>query len=176
MNAQEIIHRLGLEPHPEEGGFFRETYRAAECTPAVALPSRYGKGRGETAKDGTARNHGTAIYYLLTPDTYSHLHRLKSDEIFHFYLGGPVRMLQLAPEGGSRTLTIGPDIMAGHEPQVVVPRGVWQGACLLQGEFALLGCTVAPGFEFADYDHASRAELLAQYPEYAADIKRLTAT
>ncbi len=164
MDAYEIIERLGLVPHPEEGGFFRETYRADEVVEAAGLPRHY----------STARCMGTAIYYLLTPDTFSALHRLASDEIFHFYLGGAVQMLQLAQDGTSKSVVIGSDIAAGHEPQVIVPRGVWQGARLLTGEFALLGCTVAPGFEFADYEHGSRAALTTKYPSHAVEIERLT--
>src|SRR5581483_11176343 len=95
----------------------------------------------------------TAIYYLLTPDTVSAMHRLATDEIFHFYLGDPVEMLQLRPDGSHRVAILGPDLDAGQRPQIVVPRGVWQGARLVPGgRFALLGTTVAPGFDYADYE------------------------
>jgi predicted cupin superfamily sugar epimerase len=165
LTAEALIQHLGLAPHPKEGGYFRETYRAAESWPAAALPPRY---RGE-------RSAGTAIYYLLTPNTCSALHRLQSDEIFHFYLGGPVRMLQLLPDGGGQTLLLGPDLLAGQHLQAVVPRGVWQGSFLEPGHpFALLGCTVAPGFDYVDYDSADRQALLRQYPEQAELIRRLT--
>jgi uncharacterized protein len=127
---------LGLVPHPIEGGFFTETYRSADLLPGDTLPARY---RGPRAA-------ATAIYYLLTPETFSAMHRLGSDEIFHFYLGDPVEMLQLAPDGSHRVVVIGPDLEAGQRPQVVVPRGVWQGARLRPGgRLALLGTTVAPG-------------------------------
>jgi predicted cupin superfamily sugar epimerase len=163
--ADELIAFLGLRPHLREGGHFRETYRSADLLPPGALPARY----------GAPRYAGTAIYYLLTPGTCSALHRLASDEIFHFYLGGPVRMLQLFPDGQGREIVLGPDLLNEQSPQVVVPRGVWQGSVLEPGaEFALLGCTVAPGFEYADYEHANRAELLARYPAFAEMIKRLT--
>ena len=163
--AAELIAFLKLQPHPREGGFFRETYRAADQLPAAALPPHY----------GSPRSAGTAIYYLLTPDTCSALHRLGSDEIFHFYLGSPVRMLRLFPDGQGKEIVLGPDLMNGQEVQVVVPRGVWQGSVLEPGgEFALLGCTVAPGFEYADYEHGSRAELAARYPAFADLIERLT--
>ena len=166
MTAQELIARLNLQPHPKEGGFFRETYRSADVWPAAALPSRY---RAD-------RRASTAIYYLLTPGTFSALHRLQSDEVFHFYLGSPVRMLQLAPDGGSREVVLGPDVLAGQQLQVVVPRGVWQGSLLEPGgDFALLGCTVAPGFEYVDYEHGDRGALTAQYPASAELIRRLTA-
>src|SRR5213080_389937 len=135
-SADELIRHLGLRPHPKEGGYFRETYRAAESY--ANLPTRY---QGP-------RSASTAIYYLLTPNTYSALHRLQTDEIFHFYLGDPIRMLQLDADGNGRTIVLGPDMLHGHNLQVVVPRGIWQG-CFLEpdGKFALLGCTVAPGFE-----------------------------
>jgi predicted cupin superfamily sugar epimerase len=164
-SADELIRFLQLQPHPKEGGYFRETYRAAEVWPAASLPSRYG---GD-------RRASTAIYYLLTPTTFSALHRLATDEVFHFYLGSPVRMLQLWPNGSSRTVTLGADVFAGHEVQVVVPRGVWQGSLLQEGgDFALLGCTVAPGFEYADYETGRRDALRAQYPAVAELIARLT--
>jgi predicted cupin superfamily sugar epimerase len=163
--AEELIAFLKLQPHPKEGGFFRETYRAAERIDPDALPGRY----------GMARAHGTAIYYLLTPSAFSALHRLASDEIFHFYLGDPVRMLQLSPDGRGQTVVLGPELLTGQEVQVVVPRGVWQGSLLEPGgRFALLGCTVAPGFEYADYEAGQRAALTAKYPQFADLIARLT--
>jgi predicted cupin superfamily sugar epimerase len=163
--ADEIIRKLNLQPHPKEGGFFRETYRAAERFAATALPARY----------GAERSGSTAIFYLLTPGTCSALHLLQSDEIFHFYAGGPVRMLQLHADGHGQEITLGPDVLAGQQPQVLVPHGVWQGSHLLPGaDFALLGCTVSPGFDYADYEHGQRAELLAKYPAHAELIRRLT--
>ena len=145
---------LGLVPHPIEGGFFAETYRSGDLLPGDALPARY---RGPRAA-------ATAIYYLLTPETFSAMHRLGSDEIFHFYLGDPVEMLQLAPDGSHRVVVIGADLEAGQRPQVVVPRGVWQGARVRPGgRLALLGTTVAPGFDYADYETGARAALLASY-------------
>ncbi len=103
------------------------------------------------------------------------MHRLRSDEIFHFYAGGAVEMLQLLPDGTGRTVVIGNDIRAGQRPQVVVEGGIWQGARLVPGgSWALLGCTVAPGFEYEDYDSASRDELTAKWPEFADRIATLT--
>ncbi|MFA7428989.1 MAG: cupin domain-containing protein [Rhodospirillaceae bacterium] len=166
LNADDIIRRLDLLPHPKEGGYFRETWRAAEDIPAAALPGRY----------TSARAFGTAIYYLLTPSTFSHLHRLCSDEVFHFYLGDAVEQLHLHPDGTAERVVIGADLAAGQAPQVIVPAGVWQGARLVPGgTVALLGCTVAPGFDFTDYDHADRAALLDRWPEHAALITALTA-
>jgi len=165
MSAEELIKLLKLRPHPKEGGFFCETYRADETLSAGALPSRY----------GAARSVGTAIYYLLTPTAFSAMHRLASDEIFHLYLGGPVRMLQLFPNGQGKTVLFGSDLVAGQSPQVIVPRGVWQGTMLEPGvPFALLGCTVAPGFDYADYEDGKRDELIARYPDFADWIRRLT--
>jgi uncharacterized protein len=165
MTAEELIARLGLQPHPKEGGFFRETYRSAECIGKPHLPQRY------TAD----RSFGTAIYYLLTPTSISAMHRLASDEIFHFYLGDPVRMLNLGPGSEGREIVLGTDLAAGHQLQIVVPRGVWQGSMLMDGgRFALLGCTVTPGFDYADYEHGSRAELTARHPSHAELIGKLT--
>ncbi len=159
MTANEIKSLLNLVPHPIEGGFFRRTYTSPGT---VELP------RG-------LRAHGTAIYYLLEPGTFSEMHVLNSDEIFHFYLGDPVEMLQLYPDGSSAVLTLGPDLGAGQHVQLVVPAGVWQGTRLLgDGKVALLGCTVTPGFDFADYKNATYAELAAKWPSQAERIRALT--
>jgi predicted cupin superfamily sugar epimerase len=165
--AREIIEALGLQPHPIEGGFFRETYRSEGVIPSAALPGMY-QGRGD-------RSYGTAIYYLLTADTFSEMHRLPTEEVFHYYAGSPMRMLQLFPDGLGCEVIIGPDVLAGQQPQVVVPPGVWQGSRLEPGgAFILLGATMAPGFDYADYDQGRRGELTAQYPEHAEAIRLLT--
>ncbi len=128
LTTDQIITHLKLTSHPKEGGYFRETYRSSEEIAQKTLPSRY-KGM---------RPFGTAIYYLLTPESFSAIHRLQSDEIFHFYLGDPVEMLRLWPDGSGRTVMLGPDLLDGMEPQVIVPRGVWQGAKLVKnGKFSL---------------------------------------
>jgi len=159
MTASEIKTLLHLEPHPIEGGFFRRTYTSPGV---VVLP------RG-------LRAQGTAIYYLLEPGTFSEMHVLDSDEIFHFYLGDPVEMLQIFPDGHAATFILGPDIAAGQHVQLVVPAGVWQGTHLLgNGKVALLGCTVTPGFDFADYRNASYAELVDLCPGEAGRIRALT--
>jgi predicted cupin superfamily sugar epimerase len=166
MTAEEIIALLKLKPHPKEGGFFAETYRAGEAIPPGALPSRY----------VGPRAFGTAIYYLLTAGTISAMHRLQSDEVFHFYLGDPVEMLQLLPDGTGRTIMLGNDLTVGMRPQVIVARGVWQGSRLVDGgKFALLGCTVAPGFDFADYEHGRRDDLIGSHPRFRERIMALTA-
>jgi uncharacterized protein len=163
--ADELIALLQLQPHPKEGGFFRETYRSADRLAAAHLPERY---HGD-------RSACTAIYYLLTPTAISALHRVATDEIFHFYLGDPVRMLQLGPGKATREIVFGSDLAAGQQLQVVVPRGIWQGSLLEPGgRFALFGCTVAPGFEYEDYEHGKRGELTEQFPEHREMIRRLT--
>lgn len=164
MSADDVIRLLQLQPHPVEGGFFRETYRSAAALPASALPAH-----------GADRCVSTAIYYLLKPGHVSELHVLPGDEVFHFYLGAPVRMLQLWPDGSGREVVLGPDLGAGEVPQLVVPGGVWQGTRLVgDASFALLGCTVAPGFDYADYRSARRAELVARWPGFADRIAELT--
>jgi predicted cupin superfamily sugar epimerase len=159
MTASEIKTLLQLEPHPVEGGFYRRMYASAE---AVELP----RGR---------RLLGTAIYYLLEPGTFSEMHMLPSDELFHFYLGDPVEMLQLRPGGRSEIFTLGQDLAAGQHLQLLVPAGVWQGTRLLPGgQLTLLGCTVTPGFDFADYRSGSYEELAALWPAEAKRIRLLT--
>ncbi len=165
LTADQIKSILGLEPHPAEGGYFAETYRATGTIPGAALPDRY----------GGPRSFSTAIYYLLTPETFSEMHRVASDEVFHFYLGDPVEMLQLRPDGSGEVVTLGSDILNGMQPQVVVPAGVWQGSRLRPGgAFALLGTTVAPGFEYEDYVSGERETLLEAYPAFADQIVALT--
>lgn len=160
-----LIQKYGLEPLPGEGGYYVQTYRSKESIAKSALPQRY----------DSERVFGTAIYYLLTPDTFSALHRLPTDEIFHFYLGDPVRMLHLLPDGQSKTFTLGQDIVQGQELQLVVPRGVWQGSYLNPGgRFALLGTTMAPGFEFVDLELGDREVLISKYPDRKDMIQRLT--
>lgn len=164
VTVEELKSLLGLVEHAQEGGFFAETWRSPHLLPAGALPGYAG-----------ARALGTAIYYLLTPDTFSEMHRLRSDEVFHFYLGDPVEMLQLAPGGAGRVVRLGADLAAGQRPQALVPAGVWQGSRLVPGgRYALLGTTVAPGFEPEDCERGTRAELAAGWPEHAGLIAALT--
>jgi hypothetical protein len=159
VTADEIKTLLNLQPHPIEGGWYRRTYTSGG---SVDLP------RGTRAA-------GTAIYYLLEPGTFSEMHVLDSDEMFHFYLGDPVEMLQLYADGRSAVITLGPDLAAGQHVQLVVPAGVWQGTRLVgDGKAALLGCTVTPGFDFADYRNASYEELAARWPREAERIRALT--
>src|SRR5947209_1954626 len=118
--AEEIIRALALEAHPIEGGFFRETYRSRETISGSALPPEYPR--------DAQRSLATSIYYLLTPQTFSEMHRLPTEEIYHVYLGGPVRMLQLLADGSGREILLGNNVLTGHQPQVIVPAGVWQGS------------------------------------------------
>ena len=164
MTAQEVIALLELTPHPVEGGYFRETYRCSDVLPQLVLPRNPG-----------SRSLGTAIYYLLTPVTVSAMHRLPTDEVFHFYLGDPVEMLQLWPNGEAKSLVLGSDIARGQLVQTVVPGGIWQGSVLKPGgSFALLGATMAPGFDYADYVTGDRDELTRVWPEQAEAIRRRT--
>lgn len=159
MTAEEIKALLKLEPHPIEGGWFRRTFTS---TANLDLP------RG-------VRAQATAIYYLLEPGTFSEMHVLDSDEIFHFYLGDPVEMLQLFPDGRSAVFVLGPDLSAEQHVQVVVPAGVWQGMRLIDnGKTALMGCTVTPGFNYADYHNAKCADLISKWPDQAERIRALT--
>jgi uncharacterized protein len=165
MTPNDIITHLKLEPLVPEGGYYRETYRAVESIPAYGLPGRY----------MGPRAFSTAIYFLLTSDTVSAMHRLLSDEVFHFLAGDPVELLRLYPDGTSEVATLGQDIAHGHHLQVVVPRDVWQGAALAgKGSWVLMGVTVAPGFEYADYEHGDREKLISGWPDRAALIRRLT--
>ncbi|SNT01322.1 hypothetical protein SAMN05421770_103457 [Granulicella rosea] len=161
MNAEEVKQMLGLMPHPREGGWYVRTYEASETVELARYPS--------------ARRTGTAIYYLLEPNTFSEMHLLASDEVFHFYAGDPVEQIQLFPDGTGLRVVIGNDLAGGARPQVVVPHGVWQGARLVPGgTWALLGCTVSPGFEFEDYTAGDRAELCGLWREWAEEIAELT--
>ena len=165
LTADRIRALLKLEPHPIEGGYFIETYQSALRIPRACLPEAY-------ASDRAA---GTAIYYLLTPETFSALHKLPGDEIFHFYLGDPVEMLQLHPGGSGEVIVLGQDIAAGMRPQHVVRGGVWQGSRLRPGgSYALLGTTMSPGFDYTDYETGSRETLTKLYPKHSALIAALT--
>ena len=165
MTAEEVKQLLQLTPLSIEGGFFRETYRSRWNVSTEYLPEGV---RG-------SRSIGTAIYYLLTPETYSRLHRVPGTEVFHFYAGDPVIMLQLLPDGSTRTITIGNDLAAGHQPQVVVRGQVWQGSKLAPGgKWALMGTTMSPGFDYADYENGEAEPLVAQYPAAMQAIREYT--
>ena len=163
MTADEIKTLLKLDPHPVEGGCFRRTYTSSLNVEVHRVSGR------------ATRAMGTAIYYLLEAGTFSEMHVLSSDELFHFYLGDPVEMLQLWPGGRSEVVVLGSDLASGQHVQLLVPAGVWQGTRLIgDGQVALLGCSVVPGFDFEDYTSAGFAELAAKWPEQAARIQPLT--
>jgi len=165
LTGEKIIGLFKMKPLGDEGGYYVETYRASEKIPPGALPQRY----------SGPRAFATAILYLITDKAFSKLHRVRSDEVFHFYLGDPVIMLQLHPDGSGKIAELGHEITRGQNLQVTVPAGVWQGTLLKEGgRLALLGCTVAPGFESADYESAPIGELLKAYPHYRDLIKRLS--
>jgi hypothetical protein len=165
LTADEIRKHLKLQPHPVEGGYFVETYRAEHSLPQDALPAGYTGPRAVS----------TAIYYLLTPDSFSAMHRLRGDEIFHFYLGDPVELLQIKANGAGEVFVLGQDLVAGMRPQHMVPGGAWQGSRLKAGgKYALLGTTVAPGFDYQDFEIGEREELVAEYPAFVEMIKALT--
>ena len=154
MNAKEIIEKFKLKTHPSEGGYYSETHRANHILHESSLPDNY----------NSDRSLSTAIYYMLTPETKSLLHRLPTDEIYHFYLGDPVLMLQLYPDGSTKIVILGQDINAGQSVQITVPQNVWQGSCLLEGgKYALMGTTMAPGFDFVDNKIGDRNELIQLY-------------
>ncbi len=162
--ARTWIRMLDLRPHPE-GGWFRETWRAEESVDADGLPARYGGGR----------SHGTAIYYLLAEGAFSAIHRIRSPEVWHHYAGDPVEMIQLSNDGSAVRLLLGPDVAHGELPQIVVPRGTWQGARIVPlGRRSLLGCSVAPGFEFEDFELGVREDLVARWPDLESEIVALT--
>lgn len=156
MRAEELIRLLGLEPLPREGGWYAETYRSSERLP-----------------DG--RPLSTAIYYLLTRDTFSAMHRLGADELWHFHVGDPVTMLVLHPGGESEVVTLGPDLHAGERLQVVVPSRAWQGAYLAEGgEFALMGTTMSPGWDERELELGERDALVGSHPAQRHLIEKLT--
>ena len=155
LSPQEIADRLNLSPLSVEGGMFRRTWESKE------------------QQNGNAM--GSAIYFLLTANAFSHLHRLPSDEVYHFYLGDPVELSLLGPNGEVRQITLGTDLLSGQVPQAVAPAGWWQGSRVMDGgEYALLGTTMAPGYVDEDYEHGNAAILKAQYPSAADIIDRLT--
>ncbi len=164
--VRKLIKQLDLEPLVAEGGMFRQTYVSADLLSQAALPERY---RGD-------KPFSTAIYYLLSADprTYSSLHRVPTDEVFHFYLGDPVEMLLLEPGGAAQCIRLGQDVLNGQKVQFVVPAGWWQGSQLLPGgRFALMGTTMAPGFTPEDFEAGDAESLAAAYPEAAELIRSL---
>ncbi len=164
---EQLIKKLQLVPLPNEGGLFAETYRSDLILNKGHLPTSFS---GE-------RSINTAIYYMLTasPERVSKMHQLKSDEIYHFYLGDPLEMLLLYPDGNSKKVILGQNILEDNHVQFIVPKGVWQGSRLLPGgNYALLGTTVSPGFDFDDTIMGIKKNLINQYPSQSDLISQLT--
>lgn len=162
--VQRRIAALDLRPHPE-GGYYRETYRSPEQLPVEALPARY----------AGSRSFCTAILYLLPRGEFSAWHRLRSDELWHFHDGCPLLLHSLAPDGQLVTVLLGTSSEYSEVPQACVPAGWWFAAEPSdQGAYSLVGATVAPGFEFDDFELAERTTLTAQFPQHVELIRKLT--
>lgn len=163
-HIQQIIKTLNLLPHPE-GGYYKETYRSAGSINSDSLSADYsGK-----------RNYSTCIYFLLTSDTFSAFHRIKQDEIWHFYDGSPLLLHTISEKGLHSQHIIGKDITNGQTPQLVVNGGDWFAATVIgENSYSLVGCTVAPGFDFADFELAEKDELTALFPEHKGIIGEFT--
>ncbi|CAN5609916.1 cupin domain-containing protein [soil metagenome] len=167
LSAEHVIELLGLKPLPGEGGFYAETYRPGFTIAADRIDARYDGERGAA----------TAIYYLVTPDSFSALHRLTGDEVYHFYAGDPIDLALLYPDGSHQTARLGNDLVSGQRPQIVVPGGCWQGSALEPGgSWGLVGTTMTPGFDLRDFELGDRGRLIAEYPSAVGLIKRLTRT
>jgi uncharacterized protein len=163
--AEEVIKKLDLKPLPDEGGYYRQTYKSD-----VALPANvFG------IHSDSMRHISTAIYFLITPESFSALHRIKSDEVYHFYAGDPVEMIQIDESGKLSRFVLGSDILNNQSPQVVAPKGKWQASKLKAGgRWALMGTTVAPGFEFEDSELGDRNRMLQQFPQLSQYIRGYT--
>ena len=158
MPAQDIIRHLHLMPHPE-GGYYRETYRSALIMTTV---------------EGQIRNVSTAIYYLLENKDKSHFHRIKSDELWFFHQGQALEIVLLT-DGQPSRIVLGSDFATGALPQAVIPANTWFAAHLPQGVgYALVSCTVAPGFDFLDFELAERATLTREFPHLEDVVKQFT--
>jgi uncharacterized protein len=159
----QLVIRYNLLPHPE-GGYFKETYRSTMQIAEAALPDVY----------GGQRSVATAIYFLITKGNFSAFHRINSDETWHFYTGSPLWVHILFPDGRYERVTIGPDFENGQQFQFTVPGGCWFASeCAPGGDFSFVGCTVAPGFDFADFELANAGELTVHYPAQKELIERL---
>jgi hypothetical protein len=163
-SAQYWIDELRLEPHPE-GGYFRQTYRSELIIPHSALPAEF----------NGSRTVSTGMYFLLEGKDFSALHRLRSDEMWHFYAGTPVMVHQIDRDGSYSQILLGSDPAVGQVFQAVVPAGCWFASHVADWEsFAVVGCTVAPGFDFDDFEMGKRAELLRTFPQHRKLVERLT--
>jgi predicted cupin superfamily sugar epimerase len=164
-SSDDFIRLHNLVPHPE-GGYYRQTYRSEELLPGSTLPHRY---------NGGNRPYSTAIYYLLREGERSRLHRLASDEVWHFYSGGALTIAEIHPNGRVAEAVLGPNPIMGQQQQYVVRAGTWFGAYPHSGAaYSFVGCTVAPGFDFADFEMGERQQLMKEFPSAREVIERLT--
>lgn len=161
--AEYWIDKLSLQAHPE-GGYFNETYRSDERIEGGELPSRY----------GSSRVFGTSIFFLLTTESVSNFHRLASDEIWHYHQGGGAIIHMISEDGQLSFKKVGSDLASGESLQVIIPKGTWFAAEVVKEDYILVGCTVAPGFEFEDFELADRDALSSAYPEHQTLISRFT--
>tara|TARA_R110002096_G_scaffold28203_10_gene85652 strand:- start:6286 stop:6807 length:522 start_codon:yes stop_codon:yes gene_type:complete len=163
-SIENIIKELRLEPHPE-GGYFKETYRSLGEITEESLEIDY---------EGN-RNYSTCIYFLLTSDNFSAVHRIKQDEIWHFYDGSPISLHMISELGIHSQHTIGRDLKKREAPQFIVPGGYWFAAEVInKDDYSLVGCTVSPGFNFKDFELKSRKDLISLFPDKEKIISKLT--
>ena len=166
--AGRLIAHYHMRPVPQEGPWFSLSYSSEDQIAGAALPPRYA---------GQPRAAGNAIVAIVTPREFSAMHRLQSDEVWHFYGGSPLEMLLLYPDGHGRKITLGSDVLAGQSPQLTVPHGVWQGAApraSTPGSYSFIGNQLSPGFDYADFEIGFRDALQRQYPNFAKELARLT--
>lgn len=159
-----LIEKFGLVSHPE-GGYFKETYRSSEKIDADTLPPRF----------QSSRDFSTCIYFLLTSDTFSAFHKIKQDEIWHFYAGSPIKLYMISELGNLTEHLIGNDFSSGQVPQFVVPANYWFAAkTIAPNNYSFVGCTVTPGFDFDDFELPSRNKLIGKFPQHKEIIAQLT--
>lgn len=163
--VENIIQKLELQKHPE-GGFYKEVYRSSGTIHQDCLPDSF----------SSKRNYATSIYFLLTSDTFSAFHRIKQDEIWHFYKGSPIKLHMISETGNYSNIIIGNDLNANQVLQFVVPAKYWFAAEVIGSDssYSLLGCTVSPGFDFDDFELPSRADLVSKFPQHKKLIENLT--
>lgn len=162
--VENIIQKLELKEHPE-GGYFKEVYRSSGTINKDSLEDSF----------SSKRNYATSIYFLLTSDTFSAFHRIKQDEIWHFYKGSPIKLHMISEQGSYSNITIGNDLNANQMLQFVVPAKYWFAAEVIDSEtYSLLGCTVSPGFDFDDFELPSRTYLISKFPQLKEIIEKLT--
>jgi predicted cupin superfamily sugar epimerase len=162
--SKELIEKLDLIPHPE-GGYYKEEYRSSEKIDEKSLPNRYNGNR----------SFATSIYFLLENDQFSAFHKLRSDEIWHFYSGSPVLIHQININGKYNSKVLGMNISNEEKPQIIISRGNWFGAEIIdKKKYSLVGCTVSPGFDFNDFEIGDREKLLTLFPAHKEIITQLT--